>query len=304
MFYVWLIICFKHNSFIFEVFSLVCAHLCACGISIIVDLRKRILNTLNCIKLLLLLVSILYGILVLFWLLLNSTLVNITNITLLKLKYLVFTGSKILLSSLCSLFRVLLYVTFHGLPCFFGMAFNFVSVFCTSTYCFVVVYHSTSTACFATYCELFLHVCQSAIVEFSVTFLSFPLHHASAAYFCFGLVSFCLFLLHQSLLNLLCFLIVLSMTFVLPPSWPQLKLVHCLPHWFFSTINSLSIWAVMVFSFIPLMNLFFSLLSFSFNKLKQKKIQSKHYISLRHQTVPLKINRNVGTIKVFKTLLL
>ena len=66
------------------------------GNSANVDFGNRILNTLNGIKLPLLPVSILSVIQVLFWLVLNSNLVKITDFTLSKLKYLIFTASQFL----------------------------------------------------------------------------------------------------------------------------------------------------------------------------------------------------------------
>ena len=70
--------------------------------SVIVDFGNRILNTLNDIKLPLLPEAILYIILVLFWLVLKSNLVNITDLIRLKFKYIIFIESTFLLSFLSS----------------------------------------------------------------------------------------------------------------------------------------------------------------------------------------------------------
>ena len=74
----------------------------ACNMAI-VDFGEEILNTLNCIRFSSLLVSILYIFPVLLWLVLISNLVNITNLTLSKLKYMILTESKFLPLSFCLL---------------------------------------------------------------------------------------------------------------------------------------------------------------------------------------------------------
>ena len=69
----------------------------------IMDFVNKILNTLNGIRLPWLLVSISYVIWALFWLVLNSNLMNIIDITFSKFNYLIFTKSKCLPLCFCFL---------------------------------------------------------------------------------------------------------------------------------------------------------------------------------------------------------
>ena len=118
-------------------------------------LKNRIFNTVNVIKLLHF-QYLFCTLLEFFWLVLNSNLVNITFLMLLKFNC--------LFAPIC---RALL-VVFHGLLCFFGVTFNFL---CTSAYCFVVVNLSTSTTHFDICWALFLQICHSTIFTVLYYFL-------------------------------------------------------------------------------------------------------------------------------------
>ena len=75
LFYVWVIICFKHDWLIYF-----------CIQSAIVDIGNSILKIWNGIKFQSLPVSILYAVFALFWLVLDSSLVNITDFMIWNIK--------------------------------------------------------------------------------------------------------------------------------------------------------------------------------------------------------------------------
>ena len=142
-FYVWVIV-----HFLITALFLV-AHSCSN-----VNFVNRFLNLLNDIRLSLVHASILYIIWVHLWLMLDSTLVNITDFTLSRLRYFALTTSKLLshLSGLPTQVIFLAHIMYHlPTPALMLLPHQL-------AYCLEVVLLSTSTA-FLTVCRAMLGGC-------------------------------------------------------------------------------------------------------------------------------------------------
>ena len=151
-----------------------------------------------------------------FWL--NSNLVPINDYSVTKFKYLIFTKSKFLPLSLCTLIQ--------GLPCSFvvisGLVFTFV-YFC------ILLWSFSPPHIHCMFCHMPGTASEGALYHniYNSLSLSSLLHLLLAVYS--DIIFVYLFLSGQILVHLLWCLILPSVLFILLPSGPKSRLAQCLP---------------------------------------------------------------------------
>ena len=110
-----------------------------------------------------------------FWLVLDCNLVNIPDHMLSKCTYLIFTYQNSCNCLSAPIIKVLPVAVLHGLHCFFGVTFGFVSAF------FMLLYNVCSGSPFHIHCTFF-HMLDIVSVgvsfhnTYSTLLLSFPFH--------------------------------------------------------------------------------------------------------------------------------